>query len=70
MTQRTDVIVIKNDLAQAIVQRNDAFELVKNLEGELREARRIAVEIENSPAQRFQQQRDYNKVNPFDEIAQ
>jgi phage host-nuclease inhibitor protein Gam len=69
MAQRTDVTAIKSDLAQAIVQRNEVFELVKSLEGELREAKRIAVEIEDSPAQRFQAQRDAYKSNPFDEIV-
>jgi phage host-nuclease inhibitor protein Gam len=69
MAQRTDVTAIKSDLAQAIVQRNEVFELVKSLEGELREAKRIAVEIEDSPAQRFQAQRDAFAVNPFDEVV-
>jgi hypothetical protein len=70
MAQRTDIAAIKNDLAQAIVGRSEAFELVKGLEGELREAKRIAAEVEDSHAQRFQAQRDTHKLNPFDEVAQ
>jgi hypothetical protein len=41
---------------------------ITDLNAELRDAVKIASQLEKSPMQRFQEERDAYKVNPFDEI--
>jgi hypothetical protein len=70
MAGRTDILAIKSDLAASVARRNEASREITDLNAELREARRIATQLEKSPVQRFQEERDAYKSNPFDEIAQ
>jgi hypothetical protein len=62
---RTDTYAIKHDLAAAIARRNLAIQNILSLGAELREARRIATQLESTPSQRFQKARDAGKVDPF-----
>jgi hypothetical protein len=70
MAGRTDILAIKSDLAASVARRNEASREITDLNAELREAVKIASQLEKSPMQRFQEERDFNKVNPFDEVAQ
>jgi hypothetical protein len=66
---RTDILAIKSDLAAATARRNAAIKDILDLGAELREARRIATQLESTPSQRFQKARDAGKIDPFAEIA-
>jgi ribose 5-phosphate isomerase RpiB len=66
---RTDILAIKSDLAAATARRNEAIQNILSLGAELREARRIATQLEKTPSQRFQAQRDAGKVDVFAELA-
>ncbi len=67
--KRTDVYAIKHDLAAAIARRNEAIKDILDLGAELREAKRIATQLEKTPSQRFQAERDAGKVDVFAELA-
>jgi hypothetical protein len=67
--KRTDVYAIQNDLAAAVGRRNEAISNILDLTAELREAKRIATYLEQTPSQRFQKARDAGKVDPFAELA-
>jgi hypothetical protein len=67
--QRTDILAIKSDLAAAIARRNEAISTILSFTAELREARRIATQLEKTPSQRFQAQRDAGKIDVFAELA-
>jgi hypothetical protein len=69
MSQRTDVSVIKSDLAASTARRNAEIQNILSLTAELREARRIATQLEKTPSQRFQAQRDAGKIDVFAELA-
>jgi ribose 5-phosphate isomerase RpiB len=66
---RTDILAIKSDLAAATVRRNAEIQNILSLTAELREARRIATQLEKTLSQRFQAQRDAGKVDVFEELA-
>ncbi len=68
MSKRTDVYAIKHDLAAAIARRNEAIQNILSLTAELREAKRIATYLEQTPSQRFQKARDAGKVDVFAEL--
>jgi hypothetical protein len=70
MAGRTDILAIKSDLAASVARRNEASREITDLNAELRDAEKVAKQLEKSPMQRFQEERDAYKVNPFDEIAQ
>jgi hypothetical protein len=67
--QRTDILAIKSDLAAATARRNAAIKDLLDLTAELREAKRINTQLEQTPSQRFQKSRDAGKLDPFAEIA-
>jgi hypothetical protein len=67
--KRTDILAIKSDLAAAIARRNEAISNILDLTAELREAKRIATQLEKSPSQRFQEGRDAGKIDVFAELA-
>jgi hypothetical protein len=67
--KRTDVYAIQNDLAAAVGRRNEAISNILALTAELREAKRIATQLEKSPSQRFQEGRDAGKLDVFAELA-
>lgn len=69
MSKRTDVYAIQNDLAAAIGRRNEAISNILSLTAELREAKRIATQLEKTPSQRFQENRDAGKIDVFAELA-
>ncbi len=69
MTGRTDILAIKSDLAASVARRNEASREITDLSAELRDAEKIAKQLEKSPMQRFQEERDAYKSNPFDEIV-
>ncbi len=69
MSKRTDVYAIQNDLAAAIGRRNEAISNILDLTAELREAKRIATQLEKTPSQRFQESRDAGKVNALTELT-
>jgi hypothetical protein len=69
MLQRTDILAIKSDLAAATARRNEAIQNILSLTAELREAKRIATQLEKTPSQRFQAQRDAGKVDVFAEMT-
>ncbi len=69
MSQRTDVSVIKSDLAASMARRNAEIQNILSLTAELREARRIATQLEQTASQRFQKARDAGKVDVFAELA-
>jgi hypothetical protein len=69
MLQRTDILVIKSDLAAATARRNEEIQNILSLVAELREAKRIATQLEKTPSQRFQAQRDAGKINVFEVLA-
>ncbi len=69
MSKRTDVYAIQNDLAAAVGRRNEAISNILDLTAELREAKRIATQLEKTPSQRFQEGRDAGKVDVFAELA-
>jgi hypothetical protein len=69
MSKRTDVYAIQNDLAAAIGRRNEAISNILDLTAELREAKRIATQLETSLSQRFQKERDAGKLDVFAELA-
>jgi hypothetical protein len=69
MSKRTDVYAIQNDLAAAVGRRNEAISNILDLTAELREAKRIATQLEKTPSQRFQAQRDAGVVDVFAELA-
>jgi hypothetical protein len=66
---RTDILAIKSDLAAAVARRQAAIKEILDLGAELREAKRIATQLESTPSQRFQKARDAGKIDPFAEIA-
>jgi hypothetical protein len=66
---RTDILAIKSDLAASIARRNAEIQNVLSFTAELREAKRIAKQLEKSPSQRFQEGRDAGKIDPFAELA-
>jgi hypothetical protein len=66
---RTDTYAIKHDLAAAIARRNLAIKDILDLGAELREAKRIATQLEKTPSQRFQAERDAGKIDVFAELA-
>jgi hypothetical protein len=68
MAKRTDIFAIKSDLAAATARRNEASREITDLSAELRDAEKIAKQLEKSPMQRFQEERDAYKSNPFDEV--
>jgi hypothetical protein len=65
---RTDILAIKSDLAASIARRNAEIQNVLSFTAELREARRIATQLEQTPSQRFQKARDAGKVDVFAEL--
>jgi hypothetical protein len=67
--QRTDILAIKSDLAAATARRNEAIQNILSLTAELREAKRIATQLEKTPSQRFQAERDAGKVDVFAEMT-
>jgi ribose 5-phosphate isomerase RpiB len=67
--KRTDILAIKSDLAAAIARRNEAISNILDLTAELREAKRIATQLEKSLSQRFQEGRDAGKIDVFAELA-
>jgi hypothetical protein len=67
--KRTDILAIKSDLAAATARRNAEISNILDLTAELREAKRIATELEKSPSQRFQEGRDAGKLDVFAELA-
>jgi hypothetical protein len=69
MSKRTDVYAIQNDLAAAVGRRNEAISNILDLTAELREAKRIATQLEKTPSQRFQERRDAGKIDVFAELA-
>jgi hypothetical protein len=69
MSKRTDVYAIQNDLAAEIGRRNESISNILDLTAELREAKRIATQLEKTPSQRFQESRDAGKLDPFAELA-
>ncbi len=69
MSKRTDVYAIQNDLAAAVGRRNEIISTILDLTAELREAKRIATQLEKSPSKRFQEGRDAGKVDVFAELA-
>jgi hypothetical protein len=69
MAGRTDILAIKSDLAASLARRNEASREITDLNAELRDAEKIAKQLEKSPMQRFQEERDAYKSNPFDEIV-
>jgi hypothetical protein len=69
MSQRTDILAIKSDLAAATARRNEAIQNILSLTAELREAKRIATQLEKTPSQRFQAERDAGKVDVFAEMT-
>jgi hypothetical protein len=69
MSKRTDVLAIRSDLAAAIARRNEAISNILDLTAELREAKRIATQLEKTPAKRFQEGRDAGKIDVFAELA-
>ncbi len=69
MLQRTDILAIKSDLAAATARRNEAIQNILSLTAELREAKRIATQLEKTPSQRFQAERDAGKVDVFAEMT-
>jgi hypothetical protein len=66
---RTDILAIKSDLAASIARRNAEIQNVLSFTAELREAKRIATQLEKTPSQRFQAQRDAGKIDVFAELA-
>jgi hypothetical protein len=69
MAGRTDILAIKSDLAASVARRNEASREITDLSAELRGAEKIAKQLEKSPMQRFQEERDAYKSNPFDEVV-
>jgi hypothetical protein len=69
MSKRTDVYAIQNDLAAAIGRRDEIISTILDLTAELREAKRIATQLQQTPSQRFQKARDAGKLNAFAELA-
>ncbi len=69
MSKRTDVYAIKHDLAAAIGRRDEIISTILDLTAELREAKRIATQLEKTASQRFQEARDAGKVDVFAELA-
>jgi protein-disulfide isomerase-like protein with CxxC motif len=69
MSKRTDVYAIQTDLAAEIGRRNEAISNILDLTAELREAKRIAKQLEKTPSQRFQEGRDAGKIDVFAELA-
>ncbi len=67
--QRTDILAIKSDLAAATARRDAEIQNILSLTAELREAKRIATQLEKTPSQRFQEARDAGKLDPFAELA-